>query len=76
MYDIWEKKFVLSLEFGIFNDDFGNYVICIGEKEFNGCIIYDVFMYDYLNVNMGCLMQVVVKFGEMFIIFDGDYFVM
>lgn len=76
MYDIREKKPALSLESGIFNDDFGNYAIRIGEKEPNGRTIHDVLMYDHSNANTGRLTQVVAKSGEMFTTPDGDYFVM
>ncbi len=76
MYDIREKKPALSLEAGIFNDDFGNYAIRIGSKESDGKTIRDVLMYDHSNANTGRLTQVVAESGEMFATDDGSYFIM
>lgn len=76
MYDIREKKPALSLEAGIFNDDFGNYAIRIGSKDDDGRTIRDVLMYDHSNANTGRLTQVVAESGEMFATEDGSYFIM
>lgn len=76
MYDIREKKPALSLEAGIFNDDFGNYAIRIGSKGSDGKTIQDVLMYDHSNANTGRLTQVVAESGEMFATDDGGFFIM
>lgn len=76
MYDIREKKPSLSLESGIFNDDFGNYAIRIGSKDPDGRTINDILMYDHSESNTGRLSQVVAESGEMFATPDGNYFVM
>ncbi|MEL6969327.1 MAG: LptF/LptG family permease [Bacteroidota bacterium] len=76
MYDIREKKPALSLESGIFNDDFGNYAIRIGDKDSDGRGIQDILMYDHSNANTGRLTQVVAESGEMYATPDGNYFIM
>lgn len=76
MYDIREKKPTLSLEAGVFNDDFGNYAIRIGEKSDDGRTIKDILMYDHSDANSGKLTQVTAESGEMFSTPDGGYFVM
>ena len=76
MYDIREKKPALSLESGIFNDDFGNYAIRIGDKDADGKTIRDILMYDHSNANTGRLTQVIADSGEMYATPDGSYFIM
>ncbi|WP_367389388.1 LptF/LptG family permease [Lewinella sp. LCG006] len=76
MYDIREKKPTMSMETGIFNDDFGNYAIRIGEKGSDGRTIKDVLIYDHSEANSGKLTQVVAESGEMFSTRDGSFFVM
>lgn len=76
MYDIREKKPTLSLEAGVFNDDFGNYAIRIGEKGSDGRSIEDILIYDHTDPNSDKLSQVMAESGEMASTPDGDYFVM
>jgi lipopolysaccharide export system permease protein len=76
MYDIREKKPTMSMETGVFNDDFGNYAIRIGEKGTDGRTIKDILIYDHSEANSGKLTQVVAESGEMFSTRDGSYFVM
>ena len=76
MYDIREKKPTMSMETGVFNDDFGNYAIRIGEKGPDGRTIKDILIYDHSEANSGKLTQVVAESGEMFSTRDGSYFVM
>ena len=76
MYDIQQKKPSLSLEAGIFNDDFGNYAIHIGKKAGNGRDIEDILIYDHTDANTGKLGQVIAESGQMFSSPDGNYFVM
>ncbi len=76
MYDIREKKPTMSMETGVFNDDFGNYAIRIGEKGSDGRTIKDILIYDHSEANSGKLTQVVAESGEMFSTRDGSYFVM
>ncbi|WP_020539622.1 LptF/LptG family permease [Lewinella cohaerens] len=76
MYDIREKKPTMSMETGVFNDDFGNYAIRIGEKGSDGRTISDILIYDHSEANSGKLTQVVAESGEMFSTKDGSYFVM
>ncbi|MEM1214792.1 MAG: LptF/LptG family permease [Bacteroidota bacterium] len=76
MYDIREKKPALSLEAGVFNDDFGDYAIRIGEKEADGRTIKDILIYDHTNANSGRLSHVIAESGEMFSTDNGRYLVM
>jgi lipopolysaccharide export system permease protein len=76
MYDIREKKPTMSMETGVFNDDFGNYAIRIGEKGSDGRTISDILIYDHSEANSGKLTQVIAESGEMFSTKDGSYFVM
>lgn len=76
MYDIQQKKPSLSLEAGIFNDDFGNYAIRIGEKGQDGRSIQDILIYDHTDANSGKLGQVIAEKGQMFSTPDGNYFIM
>ncbi|MEL7222692.1 MAG: LptF/LptG family permease [Bacteroidota bacterium] len=76
MYDIREKKPTLSLEAGVFNDDFGNYAIRIGEKGRDGRSIKDILIYDHTDPNSDKLSQVMAESGEMASTPDGDFFVM
>ncbi|MCB0637381.1 MAG: LptF/LptG family permease, partial [Lewinella sp.] len=76
MYDIQQKKPALSLEQGIFNDDFGNYAIRIGEKEGDGKTIHHVLIYDHTDANSNKLAQVMAERGEMYSTPDGNYFIM
>jgi lipopolysaccharide export system permease protein len=76
MYDIQQKKPALSLEAGVFNDDFGNYAIRIGEKDGDGTHIRDVLIYDHTDANSNKLAQVMAEEGEMYSTPDGDYFIM
>lgn len=76
MYDIREKKPTMSMEAGVFNDDFGNYAIRIGEKGSDGKSISDILIYDHSEANSGKLTQVIAESGEMYSTPDGSYFVM
>lgn len=76
MYDIREKKPNLNLEAGVFNDDFGNYAIRVGEKGKDGKTIEDVLIYDHTESNSDKLSQVIAENGEMYASPDGNYFIM
>ena len=73
---IQKSKPSLSLEEGIFDDDFKGYVIRIGEKDKNGRDIKDVLMYD--QENMAAYMANIIKAeeGEMYTSEDGNLFIM
>ncbi len=76
MYDIQQKKPALSLDPGIFNEDFANYAIHIGRKDGDGRTIRDVLIYDHNEESTGELSQIVAGEGEMFATPDGRYFIM
>ncbi len=76
MFDIQQKKPALSMEAGIFNNDFANYAIHIGSKAGDGRSIEDVLIYDHGRVSGGELSQIVADKGEMYATPDGNYFIM
>lgn len=80
------QKAGLSFEEGVFNKDFDDYVIRIGEKDENGKNISDVLIYDHTGSKSGFLSKphrnenlinlVSAKEGEMYGSTDGNYFIM
>ncbi len=76
LYDIRKAKPALSLEEGVFNDDFQGYAIRIGKKMPDGRTIRDVMVYDQSSSSSGQLAVVVAKEGEMYITADERFFVM
>lgn len=76
MYDIQKQKPALSLDAGVFNDDFDGYAIHIGSKAGDGKGISEVLIYDHSDANKGRLSQIVAEEGEMYATSDGRYFLM
>lgn len=76
LYDMRKQKPTLSMEEGIFNDDFKGFSIRIGSKDPDGKTIRDVLIYDHSDASKGRLTQVVANEGEMFSSEDQSYFVM
>ncbi|MEL6866802.1 MAG: LptF/LptG family permease, partial [Bacteroidota bacterium] len=76
LYDIRKQKPTLSLEEGVFNDDFKGFVIHIGEKGADNRSISDVLIYDTNNYNRGKPSMILADHGEMFMTNDKRYFVM
>lgn len=76
MYDIKQKKPTMAMEPGVFNEDFSQYTIRIGERAANGRDIKDVLIYDHSKAATGELGQIIAKRGEMYSSADGNYFVM
>jgi len=76
MYDIQQKKPTMSMEPGVFNEDFNQFAIRIGHKDDNGRDIADVMIYDHTKASTGELGQITAKRGEMFTTPDGNAFVM
>lgn len=76
MYDIQQKKPTLSMEPGVFNEDFNQYAIHLGGRDANGRDIKDVLIYDHTRASTGDLGQITAKNGEMFSTEDGKAFVM
>lgn len=76
LYDIKRQKPTLNLEEGVFNDDFKNMVIHIGNKEEDNRTIHDVIIYDHNPYNNKKVSVITAKKGEMFTSTDQRYFVM
>lgn len=75
LYDIRKQKPTLSLESGVFNEDFKDLVIHIGKKGADNRQIEDIIIYDHMSNNKSPI-QVLAKKGEMYTTKDGNYFVM
>ena len=75
LYDIRKQKPTMSLETGVFNEDFQNIIIHIGKKGSNNRDIEDVLIYDHQNNNRNP-MQILAEKGEMYTTKDHRYFIM
>ncbi|MEL6719065.1 MAG: LptF/LptG family permease [Bacteroidota bacterium] len=76
LYDIKNQKPTLSLEEGVFNDDFQGFSIRIGNKKEDNKTIENVLMYDQSQGTGNKFAQVNAKTGEMFVTEDEKFFVM
>ena len=76
LYDIRKQKPALTLEKGIFNEDFRQFVIRIGDKEADGETISDVMIEDQTNVGRLKFNQILADSGQMYTTKDKRYFVM
>ncbi len=76
LYDVKNQKPTLSLEEGVFNDDFQGFSIRIGNKKTDNKTIENVLMYDQSNVSNGRFAQVSARKGEMFVTADEQFFIM
>ncbi len=75
LYDIRKQKPTMSLEAGVFNEDFQDFVIHIGKKYPNNRDIEDILIYDHKGNNRRP-MQILAKRGEMYTTKDHRYFIM
>ena len=69
------QKPSLLLEEGVFNEDFVNYSIYIGDKDADNRTIRDILLYDHNRRDKEPVL-IAAKEGEMFMTKDGQYFVM
>lgn len=76
MYDINQKKPTLNMEQGLFNTDFNQFAIRLGERDVDGRHIGDVLIYDHTRATTGNLGQITAKKGEMYSANQGDDLVM
>ena len=76
LYDIKRQKPMLSLETGVFNDDFRNMIIHIGDKGKDNRTIHDVLIYDHNSYNNKKVSVITASKGEMFTTADKRFFVM
>lgn len=76
LYDIRKQKPALTIEKGIFNEDFRQFVIRIGEKEKDGETIGEIMIEDQTNTGRLKLNQILADSGQMYTTKDKRYFVM
>ena len=76
LLDIRRQKPTLSLEEGVFNDDFRNITIHIGKKGKDGKQIEDIIIDDRSNYNRDKPATILARKGEMFTTEDKQYFIM
>ncbi|NJB85558.1 lipopolysaccharide export system permease protein [Lewinella marina] len=76
MYDIQQKKPTLNMEPGVFNEDFNQFTIRLGDRGDDGRRIEDVLIYDHTKANVGELSQITASNGEMYTSDNGDFFIM
>ncbi|MEM1325441.1 MAG: LptF/LptG family permease [Bacteroidota bacterium] len=76
LYDIKNQKPTLSLEQGVFNNDFQGFSIRIKDKKADNKSIEDVLMYDQSQGSGSRFSQVSAKSGEMTVTADERFFVM
>ncbi len=76
LYDIRRQKPALTLEKGIFNEDFRQFVIRIGEKAKDGETIGNVMIEDQTNLGQSKFNQILADSGQMFTTKEKRFFVM
>lgn len=76
LYDIRKQKPALSIEEGVFNEDFRQFVIRIGEKEKDGETIKKVMIEDQSNLGQVKFNQIMADSGQMYTTGDKRFFVM
>ena len=76
LYDIRRQKPALTLEKGVFNEDFRQFVIKIGDKEEDGETISDVMIEDQTNIGQVKFNQILADSGQMYTTQDKRFFVM
>jgi len=76
LYDIRNQKPTLSIEPGVFNEDFRGYSIRVGKKERDNETIEDIMVYDDSQRNKGELQLVTAKRGRMYVSPEDGAFVM
>ena len=74
--DIRKQKPALALEKGIFNEDFRQFVIRIGDKARDGETISDVMIEDQTNAGKINFNQILADSGQMYTTDDRRFFVM
>lgn len=76
LYDIRKQKPALTLEEGVFNEDFRQFVIRIGKKDSDGETIGNIQIEDQSNPGRLIFNQVLADSGQMFTTDDKRFFVM
>ncbi len=73
---IRKQKPALSIEEGIFNKDFRNFVIRVGKKYKDGKTIEDILIYDQSQLDKSKVNLVKARRGKMYASEDGNFFIM
>jgi lipopolysaccharide export system permease protein len=76
LYDIRNTKPTLSIEAGVFNEDFKGYSIRVGKKHRDKQTIEDIMVYDDTQRGRGKLSVVTAKKGKMYVSPEDGAFVM
>lgn len=76
LYDIRNQKPTLSIEPGVFNEDFHGYSIRVGKKDKDKISIEDIMVYDDSGRNKGKLNVVTAQKGKMYVAEEDGAFVM
>lgn len=76
MFDIKRQKPALSIEKGIFNEDFQQFVIRVGDKSRDGETIRDVMIIDQSAGSRLKFNEILADSGQMYTTKDKRYFVM
>ena len=76
LYDVRKQKPALTLEKGVFNEDFRQFVIRIGDKSRDGETIKEVLIEDQTNFGKLKFNQILADSGQMFTTTDKRFFVM
>jgi lipopolysaccharide export system permease protein len=73
---IRRQKPMLSLSEGVFNEDFLNYRIRLGEKVAGGNAARDIILYDHSNADRSALNMIIADSASMYYTPDGKLFIM
>jgi lipopolysaccharide export system permease protein len=76
LYDIRNQKPTLSIEPGVFNEDFRGYAIRVGKKHRDKETIEDIMVYDDTQRNRGQMSVVTAQKGRMYVSEEDGAFVM
>lgn len=76
LYDIRKQKPALTIEEGVFNEDFRQFIIRVGKKEKDGETIRNVMIEDQTTAGRTKFNQILADSGQMYTTQDKRYFVM
>ncbi len=76
LYDIRNTKPTLTIEPGVFNNDFRGYSIRVGKKHRDKITIEDIMVYDDSQRNRGLMSVVTAERGKMYVSDEDGAFVM
>jgi lipopolysaccharide export system permease protein len=76
LYDIRKQKPALTMDEGLFNDDFQGYAIRVGKKASDNRRIEDVIIIDHTDQADGRMLEITAARGEMYATEDQRFFVM